>query len=368
MKFNLKVPTEILFGENIIKSNYNKFNNLGKIALIVIGKKSAKLNGALSDVLYALDKENKEYYIFDKIEENPSLETIEDGGILGRRVKADFIIGIGGGSPLDAAKAISVFIKNPNIDKKSIFNGENLSGVPVIAIPTTAGTGSEVTQYAIVTDHSIKKKKNLGQSIYPKVAFIDFKYTNKLNIEMTRYTAMDAFSHIVEGYLNSNSTEYTDKLSHEALKIWGEALEGLLKGNITKKDRENLMMASTLGGVIISHNGTSIPHGMGYPLTYNKGVHHGLANSCLFCEYLDVFKDRKKVNNIINILGFSSLKDLKKVINRLSENNISITEKEAKEYTEEIWNNKDKLKNHPEDISYDDLYNIYYKSLVTNKL
>ncbi|MBP1889412.1 alcohol dehydrogenase [Clostridium moniliforme] len=368
MKVKLKVPTEVLFGEDIIKSNYNKLSNLGQTALIVTGKKSAKLNGALSDVLFALDNENKDYYIFDKIEENPSLETIEIGGKLGRKVKADFVIGIGGGSALDAAKVISLFIKNSNIDKKSIFNENNLIGVPVVAIPTTAGTGSEVTQYAIVTDHSIKKKKNLGQSIYPKVAFIDYKYTNKLNLEVTRNTAMDAFSHIVEGYLNSNSTDYTDNLSHEGLKIWGETLDSLLKGNITKKDRENLMMASTLGGVIIAHNGTSIPHGMGYPLTYNKGVPHGLANSCLFCEYLDLFKDRKKVNNIINILGFSSLKDLKKAINRLIENNISITEEEAKEYTEEIWSNKEKLKNHPEDISYNDLYNIYYKSLVVNNL
>ncbi|MBM7833551.1 iron-containing alcohol dehydrogenase family protein [Clostridium sardiniense] len=366
MRFNLKVPTQVFFGENTIKNNCDKFNKIGNRALIVMGGKSAKLNGALSDILTALDSCDKEYYIFDKVEENPSLETIEAGSKLGKAIKADFVIGIGGGSPLDAAKAISLMINNPKLTKESMFSQKNLEGIPVIAVPTTAGTGSEVTQYAIVTDHIGKVKRNLGQTIYPKMAFIDSRYTEKLNIPMTRNTAMDAFSHIVEGYLNSNATEYTDKLSQEALKIWGESLDGLLKGSLTKEDRNNLMMSSTLAGVIISKNGTSIPHGMGYALTYHKGVPHGLANCCLYNEYLDSFKNKKKVNNIVNILGFSSLKDLKKVISKLSQINLSITEEEAKKYTDDIWNNKEKLKNHPEDISYDELYNIYYKSLVNS--
>lgn len=364
MRLNLDVPTEVLFGENIIKENCNKFNEFGDRALIVMGRKSAKLNGALSDILSVLDICDKEYYIFDKVEENPSLETIEEGSKIGRNVKADFVIGIGGGSSLDAAKAISLMINNPYLTKENIFNKEIFEGIPVIAIPTTAGTGSEVTQYAIVTDHLEKNKKNLGQTIYPKMAFLDPRYTEKLNMYITRNTALDTFSHIVEGYLNSNSTEYTNKLSQEALRIWGEALDGLLRGNLTKDDRNNLMIASTLAGVIISKNGTSIPHKMGYALTYNKGVPHGIANCCLYNEYLESFKNRKKVNNIINILGFSSLKDLEKVINRLSQIDFSITKEEVKMYTDEVWKDKEKLRNHPEDISYDELYNIYYRSLV----
>lgn len=366
MRFNLKVPTEVLFGEDIIKSNCNKFNKIGNRALIVMGERLAKLNGALSDILSALDICNKEYYIFDKVKENQSLEIVETGSSIGKSVKADFVIGVGGGSSIDAAKAISLMINNPNLTKESIFSEKKLEGIPVIAVPTTAGTGSEVTKYAIVTDHLGKVKKNLGQTIYPKIAFVDPRYTEKLNMSMTRNTAMDAFSHIIEGYLNSNSTEYTDKLSQEALKIWGEALDGLLKGSLTREDRSNLMISSTLAGAIIDKNGTSIPHEMGYALTYHKGVPHGVANCCLYNEYLESFKNKKKVNNIVNILGFSSLKDLKKVINKLSQTNLSITEEEAKKYTDEIWNNKEKLKNHPEDISYDKLYNIYYKSLVKN--
>lgn len=159
MRFNLDTPTEILFGENIIKENCNKFNEFGDRALIVMGRKSAKLNGALSDILSVLDIYDKEYYIFDKVEENPSLETIEEGSKFGRDVKADFVIGIGGGSSLDAAKAISLMINNPYLTKENIFNKGTFEGVPVIAVPTTAGTGSEVTQYAIVTDHLEKNKK-----------------------------------------------------------------------------------------------------------------------------------------------------------------------------------------------------------------
>ncbi|MGL4571109.1 MAG: iron-containing alcohol dehydrogenase family protein [Clostridium sp.] len=366
MKFELKVPTEVIFGDNAVENNYMKFNDEGDTALIVTGGISSKVNGALKDILDALDKVNKDYYIFDKVEENPSLETIEDGSKLGKRVNADFVVGVGGGSSLDAAKAIAIMIKNRSITKESIFSTKDLEGIPVFAIPTTSGTGSEVTQYSIVTDNKEQTKRNLGQSIFPKISFLDPKYTEKLSLQLTRNTAMDAFSHIVEGYLNSNSTEYTDKLSIEALQIWSEALESLLKGKFTKKDRENMMLASTLAGVIISSNGTSIPHGMGYSLTYNKGVPHGLANCCLFPEYLKSFKNHKKVNNIINILGFSELDDLNKAIKKLSTVNINITEDEIKEYTDNMWNNKEKLKNHSEEITYDELYKIYYNSLIGN--
>lgn len=367
MKLDLKVPTEVLFDENIIKNNYEKFNKLGDTALIVIGKKSAKINGALNDILSALDYCNKEYYIFDKVEENPSIDTIESARNLGNSIGADFVVGIGGGSALDAAKAVSVMIKNPNVNKKNIFEQKNLNSLPVVAVPTTAGTGSEVTQYSIVTDTINMCKRNLGQEVYPKIAFIDPKYTNKLNIEVTRNTAMDTFSHIVEGYLNSNSTKDTDKMAEEALRIWSEASDGLLRGILSKEDRKNLMLASTIGGAIIAKTGTSIPHGMGYPLTYYKKIPHGLANLCLYNEYLNSFKNKRKINNIINILGFMSLDDLKKFINNLCETNINITEEEIKSYTDEIWSNKEKLKNHIENISYNDLYNIYYKSLIDKK-
>lgn len=366
MDLDLKVPTEVLFDKDIIKNNCEKFDELGDVALIVIGKKSAKINGALSDILNALDLSNKDYYIFDKVEENPSIETIELASKLGRTVKADFIVGIGGGSAIDASKAIAFMIKNLNVNKKNIFNQKKLSSIPVIAVPTTAGAGSEVTQYSIVTDNNKKCKRNLGQEIYPKIAFIDPKYTKGLNIEISRNTAMDAFSHIVEGYLSKNATEYTDKLALKALKIWAEVSDNLLCGNLTENDRENLMVASTIGGAIISKTGTSIPHCMGYPLTYYKNVPHGLANLCLYNEYLDSFKDRKKVNNIVSILGFTSLKDLKKFINSLLEININVTKEEIKKYTDEVFKNKEKLKNHIEDLNYDDLYNIYYKSLIDN--
>ena len=364
MDLDLKVPTEILFDKDIIKNNYKKFENLGEIALIVIGKKSAKINGALRDILSALDAYNKEYYIFDKVEENPSIETIESASNLGRTIKADFIIGIGGGSAIDASKAIAFMIKNSNVNKDNIFNQKKLDSLPVIAVPTTAGTGSEVTQYSIITDNNKRCKRNLGQDIYPKIAFIDPKYTKGLNIEISRNTAMDSFSHIVEGYLNSNSTEYTDRLALEALKIWSEASDDLLDGTLTDEDREKLMVASTIGGAIISKTGTSLPHGMGYPLTYYKNIPHGIANLCLYNEYLDSFKNKNKINNIVNILGFTSLKDLKKFISKLIEIDINVTKEEIKSYTDEVFNNKDKLKNHIENITYDDLYNIYYKSLI----
>src|SRR5690606_4102226 len=160
--------------------NKEGFSAIGRKALIVTGRRSAKINGSYDDVRQALSETGVGYVLFDEVEENPSLETIERGRETGKKNQVDFVIGIGGGSPMDAAKAIALFIKNPEINKENIFSAGKLDSIPVVAVPTTSGTGSEVTQYSIVTVHKEKTKKNLGQSIFPKVAFIDSKYTYDL--------------------------------------------------------------------------------------------------------------------------------------------------------------------------------------------
>ena len=357
MKFYM--PTKVYFGENSIENNYNILNGLGKNTLIVTGKRSCKLNGSLKDVLNALDKLNVNYMIFDEVEENPSLETIEKGAKLGRSFNCDYVIGIGGGSPLDASKAIALMIKNKELTKDTIITTEKLESVPVIAVPTTAGTGSEVTQYSIVTDHKNNTKLNLGQTIFPIIAFCDPKYTEHMSYETSVSTAIDAFSHLVESYLNVNATIITDTLIEKGLMMWGECLENLLNEKINYDVRKKLMMVSTIGGIVIAQTGTSLPHGMGYALTYNKHIPHGLANGVLYKEYFKVFKNRTKINNIIRLLGLSKVEELEEVLTQLINVVVILSDEEIKDYTDLIWNNKNKIKNHPEEISYEELYGIY---------
>jgi alcohol dehydrogenase len=364
MEFKYSIPTEIYFGENSILKNKEVFSKIGSRALIVTGRSSAKKNGSYDDVAKALSEAKVEYFLFDEVEENPSLETIEKGSNIGKENNVDFVIGIGGGSPMDAAKAMAVFIKNPDINIDNIFCGRQLESIPVVAVATTSGTGSEVTQYSIVTSNKEKTKKNLGQVVFPKAAFLDSKYTFNLSYEITVNTAVDAFTHLVEGYLNSNSTYMSDIYGERGFQLFTYCFEKLIKRELDSDFRDKVMMASTLAGIQISQTGTSLPHGMGYALTYFKGLPHGLANGVLTIEYLKAFKDRGKIDKMLKILKLNTLEELKEIFDKLVKVDIQISEEEIREYSRSFISNKAKLKNHPEEIDLEDIERIYTNSLI----
>lgn len=363
MEFKYFMPTRVLMGNNIIINSYNEFESFGKKAYIITGRNSAKINGSLNDVIKALDLASIKYTIFDEVEENPSLETIEKAVEIGKIERIDFIIGIGGGSPIDAAKVIAVMMKNKGLTKDNILEAEKLSALDVISVPTTSGTGTETTQYAIVTDNKNRTKVNFGQIVFPKISFLDARYSEHMIFETTLNTAVDALSHIIEGYLNINANIITDALAEKAIKLWGECIGELVDGEISYEVREKLMISSTMAGIVIAQTGTSLPHGMGYPLTYFKNIPHGLANGCLYIEYLKVFKNRERVENIYKLLGLQSYSDLENLLGKFTKVDIEISDEEIKSYTDSMWKNQGKLKNHPEKVSYEELYNIYYRSL-----
>lgn len=364
MEFKYAMPTEIYFGEGAVLKNKEVFSTIGSKALIVTGRNSAKKNGSYDDVSKALSQTGVEYVLFDEVEENPSLETIEKGSNIGKDNHVNFVIGIGGGSPMDAAKAMAVFIKNPEINMENIFCSGKLESIPVVAVATTSGTGSEVTQHSIVTSNKEKTKKNLGQSIFPRVAFLDSKYTCDLPYDITVNTAIDAFTHLVEGYLNTNSTYMSDVYGEKGFELFKYCFEKLVSKDLDSEFRSKVMMASAMAGIQIAQNGTSLPHGMGYPLTYYKGLPHGLANGVLTIEYLKTFKDQRKIEKMFTLLGFSHLEELESVFKSLIDIEIDITIEEIREYSKNLFAYKNKLKNHTEEVNLEDIINIYRKSLL----
>ncbi|MEG0370760.1 MAG: iron-containing alcohol dehydrogenase family protein [Clostridium sp.] len=364
MELKFFMPTKVLMGKGIVGDSIKEIKSYGKKAFIITGKRSSKINGSLNDVVNALDKAQINYVIFDDIEENPSIETVVRAASIGKLEEVDFIIGIGGGSPIDASKAIGVMVKNPHITGETLFTSSKLESLSIVTVPTTSGTGTETTQYSIITDHKDMTKKNLGQTIFPALSLLDPSYTMNMGVYVTRNTAIDALSHIVEGYLNVNASIISDTLAEKGMMIWGECIPSLIKGEFDYETREKLMISSTLAGAIIAQTGTSLPHGMGYPLTYFKGVPHGIANGCLYVEYLKVFKNREKVEKIYKILSLSSHKELEEVLNKLTKVNIDITKGEIVKYTTDMISNETKLKNHPETVGFDQIYNIYAQSLL----
>ncbi len=355
------MPTKIIEGDDVVCSNSHLFKELGAKALIVTGKRSAKLNGALNDVTEALKEQSIEYVLFDGITENPPIEQVIEGAEVGK--DCDFVIGIGGGSPIDGAKGMALLIKNPS-DKPfdMLYKTKDSKALPLIVLPTTGGTGTETTPYAVYTDHRLATKTSMTQRVFPKYALMDVKYYMHMPVVIRNSTCVDALTHSIESYMNTNATKYSDFVAMESIRMWGEVKECLLEDEMDKETMTALMTASTLAGIAISQTGTSIPHSMGYPLTYHHGLAHGKANAVFMASYLNACSNKWKVANIMDALGFGNLSEFASFVHK-TVGGFTISDEEIETFTDLLMANERKLKNHPDKITREDVLRIYKESV-----
>ena len=343
MEFTFSMPVKVYFGKGCIDKNSSVLAGAGKKALIVTGKSSADKNGSLKQVLDALAKEKISNERFNRVEANPSVETVREAGQMARDVKADFIIGIGGGSPLDAAKAIAILATN-DLDDETLFSGVYKNRpLPLIAVPTTAGTGSEVTPYSILTFRKISNKKSIASpEIFPVAAFLDATFTETLPVDTTINTAVDALSHTVEGYLSARATDVIAPIAIESMRLLGISLKKLTdKSTPSFSERENLLYASMLAGMVIAHTGTTAVHAMGYPLTYHRDIDHGRANGLLMYGYLRFLEPASpKVKNVINAMGLKDVEEFGKLIEALLGKREEVTDEEIELFTDTAMTSK----------------------------
>ncbi len=328
MDYFFNLPTKIYFGEGSLKE-LKEAKNLGKSALLVTGKHFAIRSGLLKRVESILLNNGIRSIEFCDVEENPSVETVEKGGELAREKKCDFVIGLGGGSSIDTAKGIAVLATNPG-GLREYFGNEKLKNplLPVLAIPTTSGTGSEVTRYAVINDWQAQTKKVVSSfSILPKIAIIDPSLTLTLPKNLTASTGMDAFSHAIEGYLSTDANSLTEIFSREAINLIKRYLPPLMKEN-NPSLREKLSLAAFYAGIVINRTGTIIVHGMGYSLTLDYGLQHGAANALLL-PYVMGYLGKKKVyqEKLKEILRTTKVKESLLKLNRRL--NLPLTLKEV---------------------------------------
>jgi alcohol dehydrogenase class IV len=308
IKTAFKMPVRIFFEKNCIRNHADIFPVLGKKAFIVTGKHSAAACGALDDITSTLDSCNIVWEIFDRIENNPSTETVDQAAGVCRAFGADMVIGIGGGSPLDAAKAVAVLARMP-LSAVNLFSTTVTDTLPVIAIPTTAGTGSEVTQYSVLLRKDMQTKQSFGCDLtFPRYALLDARYTSSLNRETTVHTAIDAFTHAFEGFMARRATPLSDMMAREALRVFGECLPVLCSGGDLLPIREKLLYVSLLGGMVISHTGVTLVHGMGYCYTFFHNIPHGKANGLLLRRYLRLLSPTcyGRIAETLILLGYES--------------------------------------------------------------
>ena len=354
--FTYFMPVKMFYGKDCVINNSSVFKTMGASAIIVTGKSSAK-NGSLDDVKKALEKENISYCIYNDIKENPTGENVLEAVDVALKNNADFVIGIGGGSPMDSAKAVAFLVKNKGKGIDFLFEAGETDHLPIAEIPTTAGTGSETTQYSILTLPEKQTKSSIAKRTFSTYSFLDAKYFESLPVGITRNTAVDALTHLIEAYLCTANTFFSDIYSEKGMEIFEKCKAALIKGEFTEKDRENLLLASTIAGIAISQSPTSLPHAMGYSLTFFKGLAHGPANAQFIKAYMDTVPEKDRVEKILSILGFKDTDELDEFF-RIIVPRVSCSDDEVELYTDQMMSNPAKLKTISCELTREDVYNI----------
>jgi len=337
--WNFYMPTRIRFGWGRFKEIRQVIDELnGKRVFLVTGKKFAKKYGMLeklTDYLKGLTLE-----AFAEIEENPSIETVDRGAARCKEAMSDTVIGLGGGSALDAGKAIAMLQKNPGsireyLDQEKICQTK---GLPCVAIPTTSGTGSEVTPFTVITHPGKKAKPAIAPpQNFPDVALVDPELTLNMPFEVAAATGLDALCQAVEGFWSTQSNPVTRSLAFQAIEL---AMENLEAACIRKDQASvtNMALASHLTGIEMSNIGNTAIHPLSYPITLDYGVSHGFACAIFLPAVIrfnaqaveERFRDLLRILNLSSVEAFAdrveSLMEILKAPKRLRQFGVKMGE------------------------------------------
>ena len=306
------MPARVIVGQGAL-DQLVRAAEFGTKALLITGKTFVRKSGLLSRAQSILAGAGVSSVVFDQVEPDPRMSTVQAAADFGLANNADLVIGLGGGSAMDVAKAAAVLLRNPPpLDE--YFGKEKLHcpAAPIVCVPTTAGTASEVTKYAVIIDPERNSKMTIAaESIIPRLAILDPKWTLSLSEQLTAQTGMDAFCHAVEAYLSTIGNPLSDAFCLQALPMIVTALPALADEpeNITL--REQMLLASMLAGLALNSAGTILNHGMAYALTLRYSTGHGLANALLLPYSIAYIAEDypEKVARLCDILGCQDLEN-----------------------------------------------------------
>ncbi|KAA1139839.1 MULTISPECIES: lactaldehyde reductase [Citrobacter] len=283
MSYRMILNETSYFGVGSINAIVDEVKKRGfKKALVVTDHDLIQFNVA-TKVLDILDSAGLPYQIFDKVIPNPTIDVVQQGVEAFRQAGADYLVAIGGGSPQDTCKAVGIIINNPEFaDVRSLEGGADTknAAVPMIAIPTTAGTAAEVTINYVITDVENRRKfVCYDPHAIPVVAIIDADMMASMPPSLKAATGVDALTHAIEGYITKGAWELTDTLHLKAIEMIGRSLRGSIQG--IAQDAEGMAVGQYIAGMGFSNVGLGLVHGMAHPLGAFYGTPHGVANAVL---------------------------------------------------------------------------------------
>lgn len=319
------------FGKGAIESTVPEFQQRGFGKAAVITDKGLIEHGIATKVTELLDKAAIAYALYDGIVPNPTIQNVKDGVAFVKEAEADCLIAIGGGSPIDTAKAIGIILTNPEfsdvISLEGVADTKNPC-LPILAIPTTSGTAAEVTINYVITDEvNHRKFVCVDPHDIPIVAFIDSDMMMGMPKKLAASTGMDAMTHAIEGFITKGAWEMTDMLHLKAIEIIGHSLEASVDGD--QNGREKMALGQYIAGMGFSNVGLGLVHGMAHPLSAWYNIPHGVACAALLPTVMKYNKEYtgEKYREIALVLGIKgaaemSLEDVREAacgeIDRLS--------------------------------------------------
>ncbi len=283
MSTQVILPRIMQVGENASQEMPNVLASLGcKRPLIITDKMMVQL-GYASRIQECLSSQMISSDVFDDTVPEPTVSSIQAGVDKARNGDYDCIIALGGGSPIDSAKAIAILAKHGGTMQDYKFPRMVIeAGLPLIAVPTTAGTGSEGTRFTIITDEkSDEKMLCVGIGFMPVAALVDYSLTLSLPPRITADTGIDALTHAIESYVSQKANPYSDSQALSAMRLIGPNLRRAYHDGSDKSAREAMMLGSTLAGVAFSNASVALVHGMSRPIGAAFHVPHGLSNAML---------------------------------------------------------------------------------------
>lgn len=295
------------FGKGAIENVPTEFKARGfKKAAVITDKDLVKFEVA-TKVTKLLDEAGVDYALYDGIMPNPTIQNVKDGLAFVKEAQADCIIAIGGGSPIDTAKAIAIIATNPEFS--DVISLEGVADtkhpcLPILAVPTTSGTAAEVTiNYVITDEENHRKFVCVDPHDIPLVAFVDSDMMMGMPKSLAAATGMDAMTHAIEGFITKGAWEMTDMLHIKAIEIIGRSLRDSVNGD--QAGREAMALGQYIAGMGFSNVGLGLVHGMAHPLSAWYNIPHGVACASLLPTIMKYNKDftGEKYREIAIVLG-----------------------------------------------------------------
>jgi alcohol dehydrogenase class IV len=283
MLANFQIPSTVILGGGASLQLVAQAQKLNVSRALVVTDAFMVTTGLAKQMAGQLREAGISTAVFSEVQPDPTVKNVMDGLDLVTQTSAELIIGLGGGSPMDAAKGIAVMATNPPpLSQYAGYHRVPRAGLPLILIPTTAGTGSEVTRVAVITDTERDVKMMLLDAhLLPRIALVDFELTMTMPRHLTAHVGVDTLTHGLEAYVSQRANPLTDPIALSCMKLVAENLETAFREPANRQAREAMMTAACQGGMAFSNSSVALVHGMSRPIGAHFHVPHGLSNAVL---------------------------------------------------------------------------------------